>query len=74
MPPETSDKSVTILEKGTVKSLSTHNLVAGEFEKASCMGYQVLNYKQFAKYCGVTCHKIEKQAVGDYMCGEMYGN
>ena len=37
----------TILEKGTVKSLSSkHHLVAGEFVKASCMGYQVLNYKQ----------------------------
>ena len=45
MPPETSEKSVTILEKGTVKSVSsTHHLVAGEFVEASCMGYQVLNY------------------------------
>jgi len=54
----------TILEKGTVKSLySTHHLVAGEFVKASCMGYQVLNYKQVptvAKYCGESCHEIEK--------------
>ena len=30
-----------------MKSLSsTHHLVAGEFVKASCMGYQILNYKQ----------------------------
>ena len=63
MPPETSDKSVTISEKGTGKCLSTHDLVAGEFVQASCMSYQVLNYKQVptvAKYCGETFHKIEK--------------
>ena len=42
---QTNQVLVTILEKGTVKSLSsTHHLVAGEFVKASCMGYQVLNY------------------------------